>query len=316
MNTRRKVRNSMLLVLTAFIWGIAFVAQSKGGDEVGPYSFNCIRSMIGGVVLLPVIRVLDQMGISKKKPVTYGEKNMLLVGGVCCGIALFIASTLQQLGIYYGAEVGKAGFLTACYILIVPLLALYFKKKCGWNIWVAVMIALAGLYLLCMQGSFVLQKPDILLLLCAFCFSVQILLVDHFSPKVDGVRMSAIQFFTSGVLGIVPMFLVDMKHSFVGFNQWIPVLSTWNAWLPILYAGVLSCGVAYTLQIIGQNGLNPTVASLIMSLESVFSVHAGWILLGQKMSGRELTGCGLIFAAIVMAQIPHPKRRQSKAKFF
>lgn len=304
MNTRRKARNSMLLMLTAFIWGIAFVAQSKGGDEAGPYSFNCIRSIIGGVVLLPVIRVLDRMGLSKKKPVTYEERSTLLVGGICCGIALFIASTLQQLGIYYGAEVGKAGFLTACYILIVPLLALFFKKKCGWNIWVGVVIALAGLYLLCIQGRFVLQKPDVLLLLCAFCFSLQILLVDHFSPKVDGVRLSAIEFFTSGVLGIVPMFWVDMKHSSEGFAQWIPAFSTWNVWLPILYAGVLSCGVAYTLQVIGQNGLNPTVASLIMSLESVFSVLAGWILLGQTMSGRELAGCGLIFVAIVIAQIP------------
>lgn len=304
MNTKRKMRNSMLLVLTAFIWGIAFVAQSKGGEEVGPYSFNCIRSIIGGIVLLPVIRLLDRLGISKKKPVTYQERNLLIAGGICCGIALFIASTLQQLGIYYGAEVGKAGFLTACYILIVPLLALFFKKKCGWNIWVGVMVALVGLYLLCMQGSFVLKKPDVLLLLCAFFFSVQILLVDHFSPKVDGVRLSAIQFFTCGVIGSIPMFIMDMKHSFEGFTQWIPALSTWNAWLPILYAGGLSCGVAYTLQIVGQNGLNPTVASLIMSLESVFSVLAGWMLLGQKMSKRELIGCGLIFVAIVMAQIP------------
>lgn len=304
MNTRTKARNSMLLVLTSFIWGIAFVAQSTGGEEVGPYSFNCIRFLIGGTVLLPVIRLLDRMGLSKRKPITYEERNMLFVGGICCGIALFIASTLQQLGIYYGAEVGKAGFLTACYILIVPLLAHFFRRKCGWNIWVGVMLALAGLYLLCIQGRILLRKPDILLLLCAVCFSVQILLVDYFSPKVDGVRLSAIQFFTSGVLGIIPMIIVDMKHSLEGFAQWIPALSTWNAWIPILYAGVLSCGVAYTLQIIGQNGLNPTVASLIMSLESVFSVLAGWVLLRQKMSGRELAGCGLIFVAIVVAQIP------------
>lgn len=304
MNTKRKVRNSLLLVLATFIWGIAFVAQSKGGEETGPYSFNCIRSILGGIVLLPVICFVNQMGLSEKKPVTSKEKRTLLMGGCLCGMALFVASTLQQLGIYYGASVGKAGFLTACYIIIVPLLSMLYKEKCGWNVWGGVGIALAGLYLLCIKDGFALQKTDILLLLSAFCFSVQILLIDHFAPKVDGVRLACIEFFTCGVLGTIPMVFIEIKNAGEGLEQWLRSLSSWNAWGPILYAGVLSCGVAYTLQIIGQTGLNPTIASLIMSLESVFSVLAGWVLLGEKMALRELIGCGLIFGAILIAQIP------------
>ena len=301
---KQNVRNSCLLVLTALIWGIAFVAQTTGGDTVGAFSFNCIRSLIGGIVLIPVIHVLDTK--TDKKPKTAAEKKTLLTGGIACGCVMFIASSFQQLGINLGTEAGKAGFLTACYILLVPILGLFLKKKCGWNIWIGVVLTLAGLYLLCMNGTtgFSLRFSDGLVIICAVCFSLHILLVDHFSPLVDGVRLSSIQFIISGLIGLIPTFFVDMHHSLSGFYAWLPALQSWNAWIPILYAGVMSCGVAYTLQIIGQNGLNPTIASLLMSLESVFSVLAGWIILGQKLTAREILGCVIIFAAIVLAQLP------------
>ena len=300
----QNVRKSCLLVLTALIWGIAFVAQTTGGDTVGAFSFNCIRSLIGGIVLIPVIHVLDTK--TDKKPKTAAEKKTLLTGGIACGCVMFIASSFQQLGINLGTEAGKAGFLTACYILLVPILGLFLKKKCGWNIWIGVVLTLAGLYLLCMTGmtGFSLRFSDGLVIICAVCFSLHILLVDHFSPLVDGVRLSSIQFIISGLIGLIPTFFVDMHHSLSGFYAWLPALQSWNAWIPILYAGVMSCGVGYTLQIIGQNGLNPTIASLLMSLESVFSVLAGWIIIGQKLTPREILGCVIIFVAIVLAQIP------------
>lgn len=301
-------RNSLLLILTAFIWGIAFVAQSTGGDAVGPYTFNCIRSLIGGIVLLPVIKLLDSLHLTNRKPLNKKDRSILLVGGACCGIALALASNLQQMGLFLGASAGKAGFLTACYILIVPVLGFFLKKKCGLNIWIGIVIAVIGLYLLCIHGDFSIQFSDVLLLLCAFLFAVHILVIDHFTPMVDGVRMSCIQFFVCGALSFFPMFFVDMGHSLSGIKAWTPALLNPSAWIPILYAGVLSCGVAYTLQIVGQQGVNPTVASLLMSLESVFSVLAGWVILGEALSPRELLGCGLIFGAVVLAQIPDKKQ--------
>ncbi len=309
-----KVRNSFFLVLTALIWGVAFVAQSEGGKAVGPYSFNSIRSLIGALVLVPVIMLLDRLKMTNRKPVSKEDRKMLIKGGVCCGVALFLASTIQQLGIYYGTGAGKAGFLTACYILIVPIIGLFLKKKCGFNVWIGVVITLAGLYLLCMNGSFSLQFSDILVMICAVCFSVHILVVDYFSPKVDGVRMSCIQFLVCGILCAVPMFVSDMGHCVEGIKEWSQAFTSWNTWIPILYAGVMSCGVAYTLQIVGQNGINPTIASLLMSLESVFSVIAGAFILKEKMSSRELIGCALIFTAIIIAQIPVKSRKTTKQK--
>lgn len=298
-----KRRNSLLLVLAAFIWGIAFVAQSTGGDAVGPYTFNCIRSVIGSAVLLPVIKLSDRLRWSRRKPENREDRRRLLTGGIACGVALAVASNLQQVGIYLGSPVGKAGFLTACYMLIVPVLGLFLGKKCGWNIWLGIAIAVVGLYLLCIQGDFFIEFSDILLLLCALSFSVQILFVDHYADLVDGVRLACIQFLVCGLLSAVPMIFVDMGLSSPGIPVRLSALANPTAWIPILYAGVLSCGVAYTLQIIGQRGLNPTVASLLMSLESVFSVLAGWILLGEALSGREILGCVLIFGAVVLTQL-------------
>lgn len=304
-----KLRNSFLLIITAFIWGTAFVAQREGGNAVGPYTFNCIRSIIGALVLIPVIFLLDKLGMTKKKCKTREDKKTLFFGGTACGVALCLASNIQQLGLYFGTPAGKAGFLTACYILLVPILGLFLKKKCGWNIWAGVAITLIGLYFLCMNGSMSLQFSDTLLMLCAVIFAIHILVIDHFTPLVDGVRMSCIQFFVCGILTAIPMFLSDMNHSLSEIRTWASALSSFDAWIPILYAGIFSCGVAYTLQIVGQEGLNPTVASLIMSLESVFSVIAGWILLGETLGLREQIGCAMIFIAIILAQLPIRQRR-------
>lgn len=300
---RRKLGNSVLLVLTAFIWGIAFVAQSEGGDAVGPFTFNGIRSLIGGAVLLPAILFLDKRGLTARKPTTGAERKRLFAGGISCGVILFLASSLQQLGIYFGTSSGKAGFLTACYILLVPVLGLFFKKKCGLRVGIGMVLTIIGLYLLCMSETLKLQKSDLLLLACSLLFAVHILVIDYFSPLVDGVRMSCIQFFVCGILSLLPMALLEIRRA-DRIEVWLSGFTAPAAWITILYAGILSCGVAYTLQIIGQNGVNPTVASLLLSLESVFSVLADWAILHRSLKTRELLGCALIFSAIVLVQLP------------
>lgn len=307
----KTTRNSILLLVTAAVWGAAFVAQTVGGQTIGAYSFNCVRCIIGALVLVPVMKFLDKKDLSPRKPQTKEDYKLLIKGGICCGVALCISTNLQQVGILMGASAGKAGFLTAVYILLVPILGLFLHKKCGINIWFAVALALVGLYFLCMQDKNGFQPADLLLLCCALGFSIQILFVDYFSPKVDGVRLSMIQFLVTGLLTAIPMFTVDMQHSISGIEAWASAFLSWSAWVPILYAGIMSCGVGYTLQIIGQNGLNPTVASLIMSLEAVFSAVFGWLILGQKLSIKEILGCCLIFSAIILAQLPV----QRKAKF-
>lgn len=271
-------------------------------DHVGPFTFNAVRSVIGGLVLIPCIFFLTHRKAVPKEPVSpqrqVEQTGTLILGGVCCGILLALASSFQQMGIQY-TTVGRAGFITACYIVIVPLLGHFFlKKKCGASIWIAVALALVGLYLLCITDGFSIGKGDLLVMVCSLLFSLHILVIDYFSPKVDGVKMSCIQFFVCGFLCAIPAI----------FTEHIVFADILAAWAPILYAGVMSCGVAYTLQIIGQKDMNPTVASLILSLESCISVLAGWVILHQKLSARELSGCVLMFAAIILAQLPSKKK--------
>ena len=307
---KTKIRNSGFLFITAFIWGIAFVAQLSGGNAVGPFTFNSIRSLLGALALVPVILVLDKMGLSRGTPKNKKEKKNLIVGGILCGLALCLASNVQQVGLLLGQSAGKAGFLTTLYILLVPILGIFFKRKCRWNVWVGVVIAIVGMYLLCFKGSLSsIKLSDGLLLLTSLLFSFHILIIDYYTPKVDGVRMSIIQLVVCGVITIIPAYFYDINVQAGSFAKWAEPLTQFNSWIPILYAGILSSGVAYTLQILGQNKLNPTVASLIMSLESVFSVIAGWVILGDKLSLRELIGCGLVFAAVILTQIPVPKAK-------
>lgn len=287
----------MILFVTATIWGVAFVAQSVGMDYVGPYTFIAARNVIALLVLLPWMAFRDKKnrkrGGSESQKQKSGRKS-LLTGGICCGICLFSASVLQQFGMKY-TTVGKAGFITAMYIVLVPVFGIFLKKKTGVKVWLAVAVALAGLYLLCMTtGDFYLQKGDIYILGCAAVFAVHILVVDHFSPMVDGVKLSCVQFAVNAILGTIMLLLLEQPD----------LADLVAAWLPIVYAGALSSGVGYTFQIIGQKGMNPTAASLILSLESVISVLAGWLLLHQALTARELAGCVLVFAAIILVQLP------------
>ena len=294
-------KNTLMLFLTAFIWGTAFVAQSVGMDYIGPFTFTCVRSLIGGIFLIPCICFLDKWRAKndgaerQKKADRKEEKKNVILGGICCGLALCVASNLQQIGIQY-TTVGKAGFITACYIIIVPVIGIFLRKKCSPFIWIAVILSLCGLYLLCLTPGegFAIGKGELLVLVCAFLFSIHILVIDHFSPLVDGVKMSCIQFFVCGILSGIPALLLEKPD----------LTDILAAKVPVLYAGIMSCGVAYTLQIIGQKNMNPTVASLILSLESCISVIAGWLILGQNLNSREIWGCILMFGAIILAQLP------------
>lgn len=302
----QKLKGNFILLLTALIWGVSFIAQSKGVEQIPPMTFNGIRSLLGGVVLLPVIYFLDSGKRRKGLPVQPIDKT-LIKGGVMCGIFLCIATTLQTAGMIYTSP-GKAGFITALYMVIIPIVNLFFGKKPRPIILVSVFIAVIGLYLMCIQSSLALNFGDLLILLCAFVFAGHILVVDHYSPKVDGVKLSCIQFFVCGIINIAAALLFE-KPSLV------PLRSAWGA---IAYSGIMSCGVAYTLQIVGQKYTDPTSASILMSLESVFAtlstvilVALGWNITGGAMTMREILGCVLMFIAIILVQLPEKSRKTS-----
>lgn len=303
----KQLKSSLLLLLAATVWGAAFVAQSVAGESIGTFTFNGIRFIIGGICLLPFIRRQGTRitSISRKK----------LLGGVLCGTALFLASTAQQAGIAMGAEAGEAGFLTACYIVLVPVIGIFLGKKASVVVWTSVGITLAGLYLLCFQsfpknGLLSMSGANLMLLLCAFLFSVQILGIDHYAPVMSPVSLACVQFFVSGIFSCLMAVFAEVIPDPAG---WAASLSVPMAWIPILYTGIFSCAVGYTLQAVGQRDLNPALASLIMSMESVFSTIFGWLILGQTMTARELAGCGLIFVAIILAQTPIPQNDKNIA---
>lgn len=308
---RRKGGRGLLLALAALIWGTAFVAQSVGMDYLGPCAFNGVRSIIGGLVLLPVIWLFSRRRVSGQSVVPktddsdsnvresgfLAQNRDLLLGGACCGVLLAVASLLQQAGIQY-TTAGKAGFLTSLYIVIVPVLGIFLGRRAGLRVWLAVVLALAGAWFLSAvggPGGFYIEPGDLLVLCSAAFFSLHILVIDHFAPKVDGVKLSCTQFFVAGVLSLCLAAVLER-----GQFRWDGLLAAWG---PLLYTGVLSSGAGYTLQILGQKDMNPAVASLILSLESVFAAVSGWLLLAQPLSGRELLGCGLVFAGVVLAQL-------------
>ena len=302
MNTQTK--NSLLLLLCSFIWGTAFVAQSVGAG-MGAYSFLAGRSWLAVVVLLPTVYAFD--AIHRKQGASYGwpkgeEKKNLLKASLICGTFLFAASAAQQIGITLNPDsTAKSAFLTAMYVVLVPVFGLALGRKNSPQLWVSMLISVAGLYMLCMKNGFGgIELSDLILLLCAVLFSFQILSIDHFAPQVDGVRLSLLQFFVVAVESSIAAFLFETP-GIAEFGE--------NA-LPILYCGVFSSGVAYTLQIVGQRDLHPAIASLIMCMESVFSALGGWVLLHQSLSPREGVGCVLIFAAVVLAQLPAPQRAE------
>lgn len=287
---KKALRGNLLLLLTAMIWGSAFVAQRVGGESVQPFTFNSVRSLLSALVLLPVILLRRRRA---PRPVRPGERRQLLLGGALCGLCLCGGTTLQQFGLSY-TTAGKAGFITALYVVLVPVVSLCFGKRARLTTWLGVALAAAGLYLLCMSGSLSVNRGDSLVMLCAVCFCAHILVIDHFSPHVDGVCLSCIQFLVSGLIGLACALATET----------IRLQALLECALPLLYAGVLSGGVGYTLQILAQRDTDPTVASMIMCLESVFSVVFGALLLGERMNLREGMGCALMFAAILLAQLP------------
>lgn len=291
---------SLLLMVAAFIWGTAFVAQSKGLEQIGNFTFLALRSYLAVIVLTPVSFFIYKNNKKKTGDGANGENKTffsksLLIGGALCGIVLCLASASQQYGIVLSG-VGKSGFLTTLYILMVPLLGLLFKRKVNPILWLCIIIATTGMYFLCVTDVGGITAGDFLLILCAFFFAVQIIIVDIFITKVDGVRLSLVQFFITAVISTVFAF---------AFEE-ISVEAIKNAWFSVFYAGVLSSGIAFTLQIVAQKNLNPTVASLIMSLESVFAALAG-AFFGERLSNNEILGCSLVFLAIILAQLPLDK---------
>ncbi len=289
----KNFKGSLMLLITSLIWGTAFVAQSEGMNYVEPFTYNAMRTLLGGVVLIPVIilfRFLDKR--NGKEKANFSLKNTV-TGGICCGIVLFIASSFQQSGIAQ-TTAGKAGFVTALYIVIVPLIGIFLHKKMPLRMWLFIAIALAGFWLLCIKQDIGISSGDLLVFFGAIFFAVHITVIDFFNEKnTDGVLMSCIQFFTAGLLMLICMFIFEKPA----------VSNIVGAGGTILYAGIMSCGVAYTLQILGQKHTNPTLATMLMSLESVFAALSGWLILGEKLSIKEFFGCVLIFAAVILAQL-------------
>lgn len=283
----RKARGNFLLLLTAMIWGSSFVAQSAGADLISPAFFNGTRMLLGSLLLSPL--AVYRM----RRYVPASSRRTLLLGGVCCGVLMFTGSYIQQTGIAY-TTAGKAGFLTAIYVVLVPVLGIFLKKKPRPILWVSVALACVGLYFLCFTDkTFSLAMGDAAMLGGAVMFALHIMVVDHFSPLVDGVCLSFVQFLTAGSLGMVVAFITE-QPSFAALSA---------AAVPILYTGVFTMGVAYTLQIVAQKDTDPTVASLILCMESVFAVVFGWLILHETLSLREGVGSVFMFVAILLAQL-------------
>lgn len=290
------LRQSLLLFLTALIWGCSFVAQAVGMDHVGPFTFTASRTLLGALFLTPFVLWRRKR---ETHPAPLGKS--FLIGSFLCGLFLFAGESFQQFGLIHDTEVGKAGFITSLYIVIVPLLGLFVGHRVHRYIVAGVAFAVVGLWELCMTSSLTVELGDLYVLTCALAFSIHILVIAHFVTKVDGVTLAWGQFWCGGLIALV-MALTFENPTLDGLH---------GALLPILWAGIMSNGIAYTLQVVGQRGMNPTVASLILSLESVVSVLAGWLLLDEILTPRELGGCALMAVAIILAQLPPPKANKS-----
>ena len=296
---QKALRGSLLLLLGAVIWGAAFAAQRAGMDHVQPFTFSGVRMLLAGLVMIPAAALMRR----KTGPVPAETQKQQRKGGLICGLLLFFATSLQQIGLVY-TSAGKAGFITALYVVLVPVAGwVFLRKQPGKMIWAGVGLAVIALYLLCVPAEgFQIEKGDALLLGCAMCFTGQILCVDHYAPKVDGLTLARDEFLVTGGLSmIIAVFTEDIRLDGI-----------LEAAVPILYTGVFSGAVGYSLQIIGQRDVNPTVASLIMCLESVFAVLTGAILLGERMTGREIAGCVLMFCAVILAQLSAVIRTKKK----
>ena len=295
-----KAQGGIMLLIATLIWGTSLVAQSIGMENLSPFAFNAARFYIGSFVLIPVLLFSNSFKINpsyqNNKGKQFSSNSFLLKSSFICGFILFITATFQQIGIIY-TTVGKAGFITSLYIVIVPILGLFMRKHISMRTWICILSAMIGMYLLCMNGKFNIAYGDFLILLCALTTAIHILSIDHFSPKVNGIAFSCLQFFFCATLSL----LTSIVFEETSFNALIATMP------PILYSGILSCGVAYTLQVLGQKQVPPTITALILSLESVFSVLSGWLILNQTLSSKELIGCLIMFCAIVFSQVPNSK---------
>ena len=292
---KKQWKGSVMLLLAAMIWGAAFVAQSTSLEYLQPFTIQAVRFCMSGLVLLPFALIGERR---RRKISEQLSVRKTLVRGIICGVMLFAACSFQQFGLIY-TSVGKSGFITALYILMVPLFGIALGKQIGWQIWCCVGIAVAGLYFLSGVGAGSFNIGDVLTLVCAGLFAVQILYVDHVGSSVNGITLSCIQAFSCAAASAVCMLLFETPQ----------IDRILQCWLPLCYAGILSGGAAYTLQIVGQQNCEPTLASLLMSLESVFAALFGLLLLGQTLSSTELLGCALMFGAIIFAQIPLKKKK-------
>lgn len=302
----KKLQSSIMLLIAAIIWGTAFVAQCEGMRYVEPFTYNALRMLIGGVVLIPVITVFRKISPSSLSKAEKREKQKrTLKGGICCGLVLFMASSIQQIAIS-STTAGKAGFITTLYIVIVPLIKLaVFRERTSKSMWFYVLIAIAGFYLLCMTEDFSISNGDLLMLLCAVFFAMHIIVIDYFNGKdTDGLLMACLQFFVSGLLATVMTFIFETPT----------ISSIMAAKGTILYTGLMSSGVAYTLQILGQQNTEPTLATLLMSLESVFAALSGWLILDERLTVKEGMGCLLVFTAVILAQLKLPEKRMKGNK--
>ncbi len=286
-------------ILAAVVWGLSFVAQSEGAD-IGTFTFNGIRTLIGGIVLVPLV-FIEHISENKKLPSEEKKKfafKDVLIGGICCGIPLFLGGNLQQHAFYLDLGPGKVGFITALYMVLVPVAGIFMRRKLHFNIWLGVGLGVVGLYLLSVpSGGFTIGKGEIIAICGAFAFAAHILVIDYFCKKVNNIALSCCQFFVAGILSIICMFIFEEPN----------VTDIMGAAVPILYAGVMSCGVAFTVQIFGQKYSDPTVASILLCLESVFAVLFGLIFLNDKLNTRETIGCVIMFTAILLTQIPAEK---------
>lgn len=291
-------RGNLFLFMAALIWGCALVAQKAGMDHLGPFGFTAIRCTMGGLVLLPLIWYLDRKKSSEDREKEASGKETL-IGSVCCGIVLTSLILFQQFGLPY-TTVGKAGFITALYILLTPVMGIFLGKKAGRNLWIGVVIGLAGMYMLCLfEGVSGLTFGDLMMLCAAVMAAAHIHVIDHFVQKIDPVKLSAYQFIVAGLLCVVPMFIFED----------ISVEAILDCAVPILYAGLISCGLGYTFQVVGQKATDPSLASLILSLETVFSLLAGWVFFKEILTVPEYIGCALMFIAIIISQLPDREKR-------
>lgn len=299
----KKMRGNFLLLITALVWGVSFVSQSIGMDYIGANTFNGLRTILGGAVLLPVILISD---VGKKKKGTYQkcDTKKLIFYGIICGVLLCVAATLQSLGLKE-TTTAKSGFITALYIIFVSVFGAFAGRKLSTKVAAGVVLAVLGMYFLCLFGTQVnFCFGDFLTLLCAIVFSFHILAIDRVAQKTDGVKLACVQFFVCGVLNCIIMFAFESP-------DWTLIQQCAGS---ILYSGIMSCGLAYTLQIVGQKYTDPTSASMLMSLESVFAAVSGWILLNEKMNAAQILGCILMFAAIVLVQLPNKTALLKKDK--